>query len=176
VPTGSGDFNRSFHMLLAFDRTEIKFLFAGPLSEQLLVERTNSREISPRRKCTTSESELAPFPSTPSTTAASAALSAGTMRVCRCRRLASKAIDKTPFTDPDWPQKRPFTADAEGVQGGQPIVFFEFQHTKAMGRSKLGPSLRTSAGARLMMIRFPYGQRNELLEMAFVKAGPRSLR
>jgi hypothetical protein len=29
VPTGGGDFNRSFHMLLAFDLAEIEFLFAG---------------------------------------------------------------------------------------------------------------------------------------------------
>ncbi len=35
--------------------------------------------------------------STPSTTAASAASSSGTMKVCRCRRLASKAIDRTPL-------------------------------------------------------------------------------
>src|ERR1700720_2705104 len=82
-----------------------------PVSDQLLVERTGSREISPRRKCTTSESELAPYTSTSSTTAASAALSAGTMRVCRCRRLASKAIDKTPFT----------AQRAVGNGGGDPI-------------------------------------------------------
>src|ERR1700736_1697110 len=93
VPTGGGDFNRSFHMLLGFHLAEIQFLFAGSCLGPTVgraVERTGSREISPRRKCTTSESELAPYTSTPSTTAASAALSAGTMRVCRCRRLASK--------------------------------------------------------------------------------------
>jgi hypothetical protein len=38
----------------------------------------------------------------------------------------------------------------------------------AIGRSKLGPSFRTSAGARLMVIRFPYGQRKALFEMAEV--------
>ena len=38
----------------------------------------------------------------------------------------------------------------------------------AIGRSKLGPSFRASAGARLMVIRYPYGQRNPLLEMAEV--------
>ena len=38
----------------------------------------------------------------------------------------------------------------------------------AIGRSKLGPSLRTSAGARLMVILCPYGQRNPLLQMAEV--------
>jgi hypothetical protein len=38
----------------------------------------------------------------------------------------------------------------------------------AIGKSKLGPSLRTSAGARLMVIRCPYGQRNPLLQMAEV--------
>ena len=29
MPTGGGDFNRSFHMLLAFHFAEIEFLFAG---------------------------------------------------------------------------------------------------------------------------------------------------
>src|ERR1700731_3384912 len=43
-----------------------------------------------------------------------------------------------------------------------------FSMPRAIGRSKLGPSLRTSAGARLMVILFPYRQRNELLEMAEV--------
>jgi hypothetical protein len=38
----------------------------------------------------------------------------------------------------------------------------------AMGRSKLVPSLRTSAGARLMVILCPLGQRNALLQMAEV--------
>jgi hypothetical protein len=37
---------------------------------------------------------------------------------------------------------------------------------RAIARSKLGSSFRTSAGARLMVIRFPYGQRNPLLGMA----------
>jgi hypothetical protein len=35
-------------------------------------------------------------------------------------------------------------------------------------RPKLGPSFRTSTGARLMVIRFPYGQRKPLLQMAEV--------
>jgi hypothetical protein len=42
---------------------------------------STSRTISPRKNCTTSERESAPYTSTPSTTAASAALSPGTMRV-----------------------------------------------------------------------------------------------
>jgi hypothetical protein len=33
-----------------------------------------------------------------------------------------------------------------------------FSIAMAIGRSKLGPSLRTSAGVRLMVIRCPYGQ------------------
>ena len=30
VPTSGGDFDSSFHMVLAFDLAEIKFLFSGP--------------------------------------------------------------------------------------------------------------------------------------------------
>jgi hypothetical protein len=48
---------------------------------------------------------------------------------------------------------------------------FEEEHharTRAIGRSKLEPSFRTSAGAKLIVIRFPCGQRRALLEMAEV--------
>jgi len=104
VPTSGGHFHRSFHMLLAFDLAEIKFLFAGSCLGPT-IGRANwfERSIS-AQKIHHLRNELAPYTSTPSTTAASAALSAGTIRVCRCRRLASKAIDKTPFTGRNWPE------------------------------------------------------------------------
>jgi hypothetical protein len=43
-----------------------------------------------------------------------------------------------------------------------------FSIPRAIGRSKIGPSFRTSAGARLIVIRFPLGQRNALLQFAEV--------
>jgi hypothetical protein len=38
-------------------------------------------------------------------------------------------------------RKRQFTADAKRVQGGQPIVFFQFQHAKGDGQVKAGAFL-----------------------------------
>ena len=60
VPPGGGDFDGPFHMLLPFDFREVQLLFSMSAFAHTLVERTGSKEISPRKKCTTSESERAP--------------------------------------------------------------------------------------------------------------------
>src|SRR6202041_1844714 len=53
-------------------------------------------------------------------------------------------------------------------RSGRRLFSSSFSIPRAIGRSKLGPSFRTSAGARLMVILCPYGQRNPLLVMAEV--------
>jgi hypothetical protein len=62
VPAGGGNFDGAFDMLLTFDLAEIKIRFssADPASGQPLIECTGSKAISPRKKCTTCESEQAP--------------------------------------------------------------------------------------------------------------------
>jgi hypothetical protein len=128
MPAGGGDFHRAFDMLLTFDLAKIEVLihqispptnpwFNAPVPGRFLLaeigrlQRANLPRIHP-----------------PSTTAASAALSSGTISVWRCRRLASKAIERTPLMGRNWPDKRQFTAHVKPVEVRQPIVFFQFQH------------------------------------------------
>jgi hypothetical protein len=102
------------------------------------------------------------------TTAASAAFSRGTIRVCRPRRLASKAIERTPLTGRNRPDNAGSPVMQNASRAGNRLFSSSFSIPRAIGRSKLGPSFRTSAGARLMVIHFPYGQRKPLLQMAEV--------
>ena len=72
MATRSSNFDGSFHMLLTFDLAEKSSSCSVCTAfVQSLVERTGSKTFSPRRNCTTSDSEQTPYTSTPSTTAAS---------------------------------------------------------------------------------------------------------
>jgi DNA-binding LacI/PurR family transcriptional regulator len=60
---------------------------------------------------------------------------------------------------------------AAAMQKGIPVVIMDSPlkgEPLAIGRSKLGPSFLTSAGARLMVILWPLGHRRALLQMADV--------
>jgi hypothetical protein len=55
---GGGDFDGAFDMLLTFDLPKSSSCSADPVSDQLLVERTGAKEVSPLKKCTTSETSF----------------------------------------------------------------------------------------------------------------------
>jgi hypothetical protein len=86
-----GDFHGAFDMLLTFDLAEIKVLFCGsnvgPAVERghRLQSDISAQKMDDLRKGTRSV-DVDTFH-----TAASAAFSSGTIRVCRHRRFASKA-------------------------------------------------------------------------------------
>src|ERR1700730_17581891 len=67
------------------------------------------------------------------------------MRVCRCRRFASKAIERTPLTGRNCPDNASSPVMQYASRAGKRLFSSSFSMPRAIGRSKLGPSFRTSA-------------------------------
>jgi len=87
----------------------------------------------------------------PETTAASAAFSAGT-KFQFCRRPSRERNRQNSPAWPDRPGEREFADYCEMVELVGFNLFARGQHSSAMGRSNVGPSFFTSAGARLMVV------------------------
>ena len=107
----------------------------------------------------------APHTRSPSTKAASAALPAATSSPRAPSRLAAKARASTPRIG----RRRPSSPSSAALQipsmHSAGIWSLASRRPRAMGRSKAGPSLRRSAGARLTTTRFS-GIRRPLLRRA----------
>ena len=80
-----------------------------------------------------------------------------------CREIGNSAplrpfvkrevIDRTPFTGRNRPDNANSPVRQKGLRSGNRFSASACSIPKAIGKSKLGPSLRISAGARLIVIR-----------------------
>jgi hypothetical protein len=74
----------------------------------------------------------------------------------RPRRLASNAIDNTPFIGRNSPDNASSRVMQKAFEGRQPIVFFQFQHPKSDRQiQSWGPSFRTLAKGHIDRNPFP---------------------
>ena len=88
----------------------------------------------------------------PQASAASAAFSAGTYRACTPLAAAVRAMGSTPDTGRRLPSSASSPRKAASFGGGS-ICPAEERTASSRGRSYTGPVLRTSAGARLTVMR-----------------------
>jgi hypothetical protein len=148
VPTGGGDFHRSFYMLLAFDLAEIEFLFAGsPLGPTVGRADRSERNIPPQ-KMHHLRKRTCP-------------VHLDALHHGRFRRIVRRNDESLPMPPlgfqgnrqdslhrRNWPESANSPLMQNASRSGNRLFSSSFNMPRAIGRSKLGPSLRTSAGAR----------------------------
>ncbi len=112
-----------------------------------------------------SERERTPMTSRSLTTAASTALSAGTMRRRSPMERASMAIGSAPFTGSTEPSSESSPVTMVPASDSSVTTPAQERTPRAIGRSNEAPSLRTSAGERFMTMRW-WGYWQPLLRIA----------
>ncbi len=152
--------------------TSAKSTSSSKLWLKMLAISTRVGEIltSPSRKPTASRRFWTGMTCKPATTPASAAFSGGTRIPARPSARARSAIGSTPLTDRTAPLSASSPTMTKFSSWSLTICSLAAAMPMAIGRSKLGPSFFTSAGARLMVVRPKVNEKPELISAVMTRS------